>query len=117
MRTVKGVDDSLRMQIIEAYLSGSSKYSLAKKYNLGGGSAQILRWLRTFGLEEPASDSSKERIIMTESEEIKQLKKELRLAKKALAEEQLKVKALDRMIDISEDRFKIPIRKKPGTKQ
>jgi hypothetical protein len=41
----------------------------------------------------------------------------LRLAKKALAEEQLKVKALDRMIDISEVRFKIPIRKKPGTKQ
>jgi hypothetical protein len=90
---------------------------LAKKYNLSGNSV-IYNWLRTFGIEERSKVSSPPREkIMDESEAIKQLKKELRLAKKALAEERLKVKALDRMIDISENRFKIPIRKKPGTKQ
>jgi Transposase and inactivated derivatives len=113
----KRYDDSLRLQIIEEYLNGASKYSLVKKYNLGGTSV-IYNWLRIFGIEEPTSGSCiKEQEVMSESEAIKQLKKELRLAKKALAESELKVKALDRMIDISEERFKIPIRKKPGTKQ
>jgi Transposase and inactivated derivatives len=117
MTRKKRHDDSFRLQVIDEYLNGASQYSLAKKYNLSGTSV-IYNWLRTFGIEEPASGSSpKDTTVMNESEAIKQLKKELRLAKKALAEEQLKVKALDRMIDISEVRFKIPIRKKPGTKQ
>jgi predicted RNA-binding protein len=36
---------------------------------------------------------------------------------KALDEAQLKIKALNTLIDIAEDQFKIPIRKKPGAKQ
>lgn len=37
--------------------------------------------------------------------------------KKALEEAELKVKALNTLIDVAEDQFKISIRKKPGTKQ
>jgi hypothetical protein len=37
--------------------------------------------------------------------------------KKALQEAELKVKALNTLIDVAEDQFKIAIRKKPGTKQ
>jgi len=36
---------------------------------------------------------------------------------KALEEAQLKIKALNTLIDVAEDQFKIPIRKKPGAKQ
>jgi transposase len=37
--------------------------------------------------------------------------------RKALEEAQLKIKALNTLIDVAEDQFKIPIRKKPGAKQ
>lgn len=37
--------------------------------------------------------------------------------KKALEEAELKIKALNTLIDVAEDQFKISIRKKPGAKQ
>jgi len=37
--------------------------------------------------------------------------------KKALEEAELKIKALNTLIDVAEERFKIDIRKKPGAKQ
>jgi hypothetical protein len=37
--------------------------------------------------------------------------------KKALQEAELKIKALNTLIDAAEDQFKISIRKKPGARQ
>jgi len=42
---------------------------------------------------------------------------EKKALEKALEEAQLKIKALNTLIDVAEDQFKIPIRKKPGAKQ
>lgn len=42
---------------------------------------------------------------------------EKKALQKALEEAQLKIKALNTLIDVAEDQFKIPIRKKPGAKQ
>ena len=42
---------------------------------------------------------------------------EKKALKKVLEEAQLKIKALNTLIDVAEDQFKIPIRKKPGAKQ
>ena len=42
---------------------------------------------------------------------------ELQALKKALAEANLKIRALDTMIDIAEDQLKIDIRKKSGARQ
>ena len=42
---------------------------------------------------------------------------EKKALKKALEEAELKIKALNTLIDVAEDQFKIPIRKKPGAKQ
>jgi len=44
------------------------------------------------------------------------LEKELKLAKRALEEEKVRVIAYSTMIDIAEREFNIPIRKKSGTK-
>jgi len=41
---------------------------------------------------------------------------EKKALKKALEEAELKIKALNTLIDVAEDQFKIPIRKKPGAK-
>ena len=42
---------------------------------------------------------------------------EKKALQKALEEAQLKIKALNTLIDVAEDQFKIVIRKKPGAKQ
>lgn len=42
---------------------------------------------------------------------------EKKALQKALEEAQLRIKALNTLIDVAEDQFKIPIRKKPGAKQ
>ena len=42
---------------------------------------------------------------------------EKKALKKALEEAELKIKALNTLIDVAEDQFKIPIRKKSGAKQ
>ena len=42
---------------------------------------------------------------------------EKKALKKALEHAELKIKALNTLIDVAEDQFKIPIRKKPGAKQ
>lgn len=55
-------------------------------------------------------DKNEVRSEAISSEDIKALKK-------ALEEAELKIKALNTLIDIAEDQFKIPIRKKPGAKQ
>jgi len=60
--------------------------------------------LRT-DMEAKANDTPK-----SEDEEKKALQQ-------ALEEAQLKIKALNTLIDVAEDQFKIPIRKKPGAKQ
>jgi hypothetical protein len=118
MRKSKGVDDALRMQIIEEHLHGASKYGLSRKYNLDG-AGRITSWMRKFGIE------TKEEEVMalpgkkahTESEELKALRLELKQVKKALAEEKLRSLAYDKLIDVAESQFNIAIRKKAGAKQ
>ena len=118
MKTIKRFDDTLRMQIIEEHLQGSSKYSLVKKYKLYG-SQQISVWMRIFGIENKKGEvmSYPHKEFQSEVESIKALQLELKLTKKALAEEKLRALAFDTMIDIAEKQFNIAIRKKAGTRQ
>lgn len=55
-------------------------------------------------------DKNEVRAEAISSEDVKALKK-------ALEEAELKIKALNTLIDVAEDQFKITIRKKPGAKQ
>ena len=55
-------------------------------------------------------DKNEVRSEAISSEDVKALKK-------ALEEAELKIKALNTLIDVAEDQFKIPIRKKPGARQ
>lgn len=49
--------------------------------------------------------------------EVARLKKELKEAKLALYQAQMRAEVYDTMIDVAEEMFKIPIRKKAGTKR
>jgi hypothetical protein len=55
-------------------------------------------------------DSKDNKVSQGEDEEKKALRK-------ALEEAELKIKALNTLIDVAEDQLKVPIRKKPGAKQ
>ena len=118
MKTIKGIDDSLRLEIIGEYLSGASKYSLVKKYNLYG-SGQLISWLRIFGIEDrPQAGLPLKEVEMSksESEELQSLRQELKQLKKDLAHERLRSTAYDKMIALAEEKFNIDIRKKSGSK-
>lgn len=83
MKTRKGFSDEKRMLIIQEYFDGSSKNSLCRKYNLVS-SRTISNWFRIFGIEDtrttyiPTSMNKTEKQPVNESEELKQLRQELK---------------------------------------
>lgn len=114
--------DDFRMSIVKEYLSGGiSKYALCKKYSIPS-SSTLNSWLRIF-VGDSTTDSPMKRkeadapLAEDLSAEVARLKKELKDAKLALYQSQMRADAYDTMIDVAEDMFKIPIRKKAGTKQ
>jgi transposase len=86
-------------------------------YNLSG-TTMIQKWMRAskrenaelLGSNKSAMDEEKDK-----QPDITDL--DNKALKQALEEAQLKIKALDTLIDIAEEKFKIQIRKKPGAKQ
>ena len=53
----------------------------------------------------------------SKDDQIRELKERLRQAEKRAEMEELRAKAYSKMIDVAEETFNIPIRKKSGTKQ
>ncbi|KAA6336424.1 hypothetical protein EZS27_015419 [termite gut metagenome] len=121
MRKHVKLDDSLRLQIIEEHLSGSSKYSLVRKYKLGNASS-IGKWMHIFGImatenhavEEPFL--KKRKADANKSSEVLVLEKEIKLLKTRLAYSEMKAEAYDTMIDLAEREYQIKIRKNSNTK-
>ena len=75
-------------------------------------------WIRKFvGDDKNENSMKKAESPKSESEEITRLKRELKEAKLALYQERMRADSYDTMIDVAEEMFKIPIRKKAGTKQ
>lgn len=118
MRTMKTMTDDLRLQIIQEYLDGASKYSLKRKYNLRD-SKSISSWMCKLGIENPRLQPIPLSLMpkKKESQEIEDLKKQIKQLKKDLAFSEMKVDALDTMIILAEKQLQIPIRKKSGAKQ
>ncbi len=116
MKTSKGMDDEKRLFIIQKYLSGSSKYSLVKEFNLGS-SQRISKWMCKFGIENPNETIPMKRTPNEESQELAKLRSELKQAKLDLQYQKMRADAYDTMIDVAEETFHIPVRKKAGAKQ
>jgi len=120
-RRVNQFPDELKLEAVKEYLSTDiSQSELKLKYGFRGNSS-IYNWISKFGIEKPDDDDFKKQEVMSrESNKSKsELDKEARIRKleSELAYERLRTEALSTMIDIAEDKFKIAIRKKSGTKQ
>jgi transposase len=103
--------DKIREKVVMEYIIGGQSYrELEEVY--GVASSTLQRWVAASGLErreageEAATKGEKE----TPTEEIRRLRKELEEAR-------LHNKLLNAMIEIAEEQFEIPIRKKRGAKR
>lgn len=118
---VKRYPDELKIRIVKEYLTTDvSRKELTDKYGFGAGST-LNRWIRIFG--GGISEKIEPQLLRAMSEERKHSKKtddqeaRIKQLEQALAHEQLKTEALNTMIDIAEEQFNIPIRKKAGSKR
>ena len=93
------------------------------------GKSTIAKWIANFANDYPQeAPIMKKRFIKPESqieqepradlpEDVKSLQEEVFRLKKELRHEKMRADAYDMMINLAEDAFKIPIRKKSGAEQ
>ena len=120
-RIVKHYSDDFKYQVVQEYLNSDfSHRELLDKYSIKG-SSSISKWMRKLGLiDEPIKRQMHHTAMKKGSKKTPEelaLEAKVRELEKALEYEKLRSLALDTMIDIAEDKLKISIRKKSGTKQ
>ena len=76
----------------------------------------IRKWY-TFKLVYTPEDQNRDDMAKTTNEQLKEKDAEIKRLRKALELEKLRSKAFSTMIDLAEETFNIPVRKKSGTKQ
>lgn len=89
---------------------------LCNKYSIPSAS-QLSKWIRKFVSEEQKELLMGKSTSTEESSELARLRKELKETQLALYQARMKADAYNTMIDVAEEMFKIPIRKKANTKQ
>ena len=114
--------DEDRMLIVSEYVQGHEPANkIIEKYHIG--SRQVLfNWMDRFMNEKelvslPSKQNEDPMAKKNPDERIRELEAENRRLEKALELEKLRAKAYDTMINVAEETFNIPIRKKSGTKQ
>jgi transposase len=118
---VNSFTDELRFQVVHEYVTtGLSQRELMQKYNIRGINT-IKKWIRKFGAQTPSQRQIVLYRTMAKQKEKTPYERELESKVKQLEQqidnEQLRILALDTMIDIAERDLKIPIRKKSGSKR
>ena len=120
-------DREFKRKVVEEYLAtGCSKMFLLRKYNIQFKSA-IQTWMRILGYNDLNGQPQKfkfGKIIFTSLPKNKKnsdtdsakLQKKIVALERQLEDEKLRSEAYARMIEKAEKEFKIPIKKKPGTR-
>lgn len=112
-----------KISIVSEYVLGRVPASqIIEKYHIG--SRQILfNWMDKYVNEKELvslhdeTNPSDPMAKKSPEDRVKELEAENKQLQKALELEKLRSKAYDTMIDVAEETFNIPIRKKSGTKQ
>lgn len=110
-----------RRSVVRALEEGRMTVAEAKVAHNLSWTPTIRKWLRDFQREKEELEASNKTLMAKEVENRQPDpdpgKDTLEEALKKLQESELKVKALNTLIDIAEEQFKISIRKKPGARQ
>ena len=116
-RTQKDYSMSFKLQVVEEVEAGRLSLSQAsRKYGIQG-SHTVKRWIEKYGnLGQAYQLRSKmrtpEQEILALRQKIKELERQNKRLSKELEHSDQKASFFDLMIDIAEEEFKIPIRKK-----
>ena len=111
-------EDEEKVPIVIEFLTGeTSAEKMVEKYHIC--SVQTLyAWVGRYVSQENLQNRNYEDMAnRSKDDQIRELKAALKKAQKEAELEKLRAKAYDKMIDLAEERFNIPIRKKSGTKQ
>ena len=109
-------DKIFKYSVIEEYLSSGlnqSSFCLEK----GLDRTTFSKWLRTFESELSMQEEMSHSNGQSESEEIRELKHQLRVKEAELKKEKMRADFYETMVAVAEEQFNITIRKKAGTKQ
>jgi len=106
---------SEKRSVVRAVAAGMSARQAHITFNIS--SASLVRyWVREFKEEDTELSTFKSIEVAKKTAETPE-ESDLKAIKKALEEANLKIRALDTMIDIAEEQLKIDIRKKSGARQ
>ena len=114
--------DDDRILIVREYLeSGLPAEKIIKKYHISSRSV-LFSWMDKFLNERDSlplqqEPQIEEDMAKTKDERMKEKDTEIKRMRKALELEKLRSHAYSTMIDLAEQTFNIPVRKKSGTKQ
>ena len=111
--------DDDRIMIVREYMeSGFPAEEIIKKYYISSRTV-LFSWMDKLLNEKdlPPEDQNRDDMPKTTNEQLKEKDAEIKRLRKALELEKLRPKAFSTMIDLAEETFNIPVRKKSGTKQ
>ena len=114
--------DDDRISIVREYLeSGLPAERIIKKYHISSRSV-LFSWMDKFLNERDSlplqqEPEIEEDMAKTKDERLSEKDAEIKRLRKALELEKLRSQAYSTMIDLAEQTFNIPVRKKSGTKQ
>lgn len=114
MRTVNRYTDEFKKNVVKEVLEGRIyKDEARRRYGIKGKSA-VLNWIRKF---DASQNHGMKDSHPTPTQPHSQLEEENKRLSEELELERLRTLSLNVMIDLAEEQFKIPIRKKSGAKQ
>lgn len=114
MKELKHYSDEFKQSVVKQVLLGNiGKEEARRRYGIKGKSA-VLNWIRKFDGSQTYQMKNKCKPKLTEAARLEAENKRLH---QELEMERLRVLSLNVMIDLAEEQFKVPIRKKSGAKQ
>ena len=114
MKEVNQYSDEFKKSVVKEVLSGQiSKEEARRRYRIKGKSA-VLNWIRKFDTSQTYEMRKK---LFHQFQDTTQLEAENKRLRDELELERLRTLSLNVMIDLAEEQFKVPIRKKSGAKQ
>lgn len=121
-RTQKDYSMSFKLQVVqEVEQTGISLSAVSAKYGIQGGDT-VRQWIKKFGTfnreyqRSIAMERTKDQYLLELEQKIKVLEQQKATLEKQVHDSELKVAFVDLLVDMAEEEFKIPIRKKflPG---
>lgn len=120
-QTTYRYDDQEKISIVKEFLHENrdaqaivDKYHISSVMTLYSWVGRVMIQTETLSLQEQTEEDMAKK---SKDDQIRELKAQLKQARKEAELEKLRAHAYDTMINLAEETFNIPIRKKSGTKQ